>query len=68
MARLAAAEETRHPSLLHQDLAALGIDPLELYFWDVRGYLVIRNAMDSQWVADCNAALDDEMPSGVASG
>eukprot|EP01044_Picomonas_judraskeda_P042277 COSAG03_NODE_21682_length_301_cov_0.698020_1_plen_43_part_01 len=27
-------------------------------FWDLRGYLVLENAMDKSWVAECNAVLD----------
>ena len=46
-------------SLLHPDPASLGVDSRELYFWDVRGYLVLRNAMDPEWLADADAANID---------
>jgi hypothetical protein len=57
-----------HPSLLHADPAALGIDPRELYFWDVRGYLVLRGAMDPEWIADANAALDEAIATQTPPG
>ena len=45
-------------------------DPEELWFWDVRGYLVLRGVMDEEWLAAANRAVDfalemqDELPEG----
>ena len=33
-------------------------DPDELWFWDVRGYLVLRGVMDEEWLAAANRAID----------
>jgi ectoine hydroxylase-related dioxygenase (phytanoyl-CoA dioxygenase family) len=33
-------------------------DPYELWFWDVRGYLVVRGVMDADWLAAANRAID----------
>ena len=33
-------------------------DEEELWFWDVRGYLVVRGVMDEEWLAAANAAVD----------
>ena len=33
-------------------------DPDEYWFWDVRGYLVLRGVMDAAWLAAANRALD----------
>ena len=33
-------------------------DPLELWFWDVRGYLVVRGVMDAPWLAAANRAIN----------
>jgi hypothetical protein len=48
-------------------------DPEELWFWDVRGYLVLRGVMDEQWLAAANAAVEfalenqDSLPEGHPS-
>ena len=33
-------------------------DPRELWFWDVRGYLVLRGVMDAAWLEAANQAVD----------
>eukprot|EP01046_Picozoa_sp_COSAG06_P028530 COSAG06_NODE_2578_length_6622_cov_18.934386_1_plen_421_part_00 len=33
-------------------------DPQELWFWDLRGYLVIRGLMDKDWLDAANATVD----------
>ncbi|MBT4608912.1 MAG: hypothetical protein HOC05_02650, partial [Gemmatimonadetes bacterium] len=44
--------------------------PDELWFWDVRGYLVLRGVMDAPWLAAANQAVDaaielqDSLPQG----
>lgn len=45
-------------SLLVEDMRSVGVDPRDLYFWDVRGYLVLRGCMDQAWLADANDAID----------
>lgn len=48
-------------------------DPHELWFWDVRGYLVLRRVMDEEWLAAANRAVDyaldiqDNLPEGHPS-
>ena len=48
-------------------------DPGELWFWDVRGYLVVRGVMDEEWLAAANRAIDavlemqDSLPEGHPS-
>ncbi|MED5415171.1 MAG: phytanoyl-CoA dioxygenase family protein [Candidatus Latescibacterota bacterium] len=48
-------------------------DPHELWFWDVRGYLVLRGVMDEEWLVAANRALDyvlenqDSFPEGHRS-
>ena len=54
----AAAVEEGPPSLtLHLDENSQP-DPDELWFWDVRGYLVLRGVMDEEWLAAANRAVD----------
>jgi len=33
-------------------------DPKELFFWDVRGYLPLRNMMDEEWLAAAHTVID----------
>eukprot|EP01052_Picozoa_sp_SAG31_P034404 SAG31_NODE_4016_length_3662_cov_3.395453_4_plen_107_part_00 len=34
------------------------VDPDELWFFDTRGYLIIKNVMDPVWLRQCNEAFD----------
>ena len=45
-------------------------DPDELWFWDVRGYLVLRGVMDEEWIAAANLAIDAalEMQASLPEG
>ena len=49
-------------------------DPHELWFWDVRGYLVLRGIMDEDWLTAANRAIDaaleaqDSLPKGHLTG
>ncbi len=53
-----ATVEERPPSLaFHLDENSQP-DPDELWFWDVRGYLVLRGVMDEEWLAAANRAVD----------
>jgi len=47
-------------ALSHNDAVqnVLAPDPKELWFWDVRGYLVLRNVMDEAWLAAAHRAID----------
>ena len=38
--------------------AHLDADPEELWFWDVRGYLVLRGVMDEAWLGAANRAIE----------
>ena len=33
-------------------------DPKEVFYWDVRGYLPLRNIMDGEWLAAAHRAID----------
>jgi hypothetical protein len=47
------------PSLFtRRTLAESGIDPVEAWLFDLRGYLLCKRVMDPQWLADANAAFD----------
>ena len=46
-----------HPSYYTRDPNS-GIDEKEFYFWDLNGYLVVRELMDEQWIAEANEAVD----------
>jgi hypothetical protein len=46
------------PSLLSINGRPDAPDREEVWFWDLRGYLVLHNVMDRAWLAQCNAALD----------
>jgi ectoine hydroxylase-related dioxygenase (phytanoyl-CoA dioxygenase family) len=35
-----------------------GLDAKDLWFWDVRGYLVVKGVMDEPWLNSANAAID----------
>jgi len=53
-------EESRrvfHPSIFIKDPDST-IDEKEFYFWDLCGYLIMRNVMDPAWLDAANAALD----------
>jgi ectoine hydroxylase-related dioxygenase (phytanoyl-CoA dioxygenase family) len=46
-----------HPSTLAPD-PDCGIDSREFFLWDLCGHLVLRNVMDSGWLASANSAID----------
>ena len=46
-----------HPSLYIKDPNTT-IDEKEFYFWDLCGYLVVRNVMDEAWLAAANEVVD----------
>jgi len=51
-------EQQLAPSLLGVNTRPDAPDHEEVWFWDLRGYLVLPGVMDRQWLAQCNAALD----------
>ena len=54
-----AEEAVEAPANVEFNLEAGGQpDPDELWFWDVRGYLVLRGIMDEDWLATANRAID----------
>ena len=44
--------------------AAELVDPLEFFFWELTGFLVVRGAMDSALLAAANAVLDRHAQAG----
>ncbi len=34
------------------------VDPLEFFFWELTGFLVIRGVMDGDWIDEANAAFE----------
>ncbi|MCZ6635341.1 MAG: phytanoyl-CoA dioxygenase family protein [bacterium] len=51
------AQQIFHPSIYKLDLDS-NIDYNEFYFWDLKGYLVLRGVMDEDWLAAANEAVD----------
>ena len=51
------SQQIFHPSIYIKDPHST-IDEKEFYFWDLCGYLVLRNVMDAQWLEEANAAID----------
>ena len=49
--------EYDHPSIFVRDSEST-IDEKEFFFWNLCGYLVVRNVMDEEWLATANEALD----------
>jgi len=53
------ADEVEQPASVSFNLDEYSMpDPDELWFWDIRGYLVVRGVMDAEWLAAANAAID----------
>ena len=46
------------PAMDDQRLPGIAPDPKELWFWDVRGYLVLKGVMDEAWLKAANRAID----------
>jgi len=46
-----------HPSIYVRNPEA-NIDEKEFFFWDLCGYLVVRNVMDEDWLSTANEAMD----------
>ncbi|MDA0709568.1 MAG: phytanoyl-CoA dioxygenase family protein [bacterium] len=46
-----------HPSILMKNPNST-IDEKAFYFWDLNGYLVLRNVMDAEWLKKANEAID----------
>ena len=46
------------PSLLTANTQPGAPNHEEVWFWDLRGYLVLHDVMDEEWLAQCNAALE----------
>ncbi len=46
-----------HPALMAPTEDEM-IDANEAYFWDLNGYLIIRDVMDPEWLAVANEAVD----------
>ena len=53
------ADEVEQPASVSFNLDEYSMpDPDELWFWDIRGYLVVRGVMDAEWLTAANAAID----------
>ena len=46
-----------HPSIFVKNPEA-NIDEKEFFFWNLCGYVVVRNVMDEEWLATANEAMD----------
>ena len=59
------ATAAEHPSTITYNLDGDNSlpDPHELWFWEVRGYLVLRGVMDVAWLAAANDAIDATLES-----
>ena len=51
-------EQQLEPSLLSVNVRPDAPIHEEVWFWDIRGYLVLPGVMDREWLAQCNEALD----------
>ena len=48
-----------HPGLYDNQLSCpTTLDPLEFFYWELTGFLVVRNVMDKNWLSEANAAID----------
>jgi ectoine hydroxylase-related dioxygenase (phytanoyl-CoA dioxygenase family) len=61
------APGTYHPSTMIRD-PDCQIDEKEFYFWDLNGYLVLRDVMDKAWLVAANEAIDDAADRIVKGG
>ncbi|MBM3263142.1 MAG: phytanoyl-CoA dioxygenase family protein [candidate division Zixibacteria bacterium] len=61
---------TTHPpdgSLYHPGLYDMRpsspetVDPMEFFYWELTGFLVVRKVMDQAWLDEANAAVDANM-------
>ena len=53
-------EERSQPSLLALNIAPGAPAREEVWFWDLRGYLVLPGVMDSDWLQNANDVLDSD--------
>ena len=48
-----------HPGVYDNQLVPpTTIDPLEFFYWELTGFLVVKNVMDLNWLAATNAAIN----------
>lgn len=48
-----------HPGIYNNQPAPVTeVDPLEFFYWELTGFLVVRNVMDQDWLNAANAAID----------
>ena len=48
-----------HPGFYEKQLPDPAVvDPLEFFYWELTGFLVVRKVMDPDWLAEANAAID----------
>ena len=57
--RVRVASEAEHPEIRTSGQNTRTVsNPDEVWFWDVRGYLVLRGVMDEAWLRAAHAAID----------
>lgn len=59
--------DVQHPSIYIRDPDSK-IDEKEFYFWDLNGYLVLRNVMDQAWLDRANEIVDRHQDKVVVGG
>ena len=47
-----------HPGLVAAPAPDAGVDPLEFFYWDLTGFLVVPGVMDTEWLAEANRAVE----------
>jgi ectoine hydroxylase-related dioxygenase (phytanoyl-CoA dioxygenase family) len=57
ISRLEPEPEIYHPSIYIRNPEA-SIDDKEFYYWNLCGHLLVKGAMDAEWLAAANAAID----------
>lgn len=51
-----------HPGVYdNQPTPVEAVDPLEFFYWELTGFLVVRNVMNQDWLDAANAAIDANM-------
>lgn len=48
-----------HPGIYEEKIADLEeVDPLEFFYWELTGFLVVRKVMDPDWLAEANDIIN----------
>lgn len=55
-------DQIYHPGIYdNREASPAEVDPLEFFYWELTGFLVVRNVMDREWLDAANAAIDANM-------